>query len=172
MVVTAFSAMGRGLRLACGVVAALGAAAAWADEPAYACMQTGRINAMPPIMPEPIDIKECSEFSGKKPLAEQIAQQWCGHAAGVQMGRTDSPPTVEKLQRCPDRWLATCYAPMPPRGADGKQHAVVVWRRYYVASPGAGGLEGLRRTCEAEQRGQPSLPRGQFLLPSQQPKPR
>jgi hypothetical protein len=166
-----FRAKGRCLWLACGLAAVFSAAAAWADEPAYACMQTGRINAMPPIMSEPIDIKECSEFSGEKRLAEQIGQQWCNHAAGVQMGRTDSPPKVEKLQRCPDSWLATCYAPMPPQGADGKPHAVVVWRRYYVASPGAGGLEGLRETCETEQKGEPSLPRGQFLLPGQEPKP-
>lgn len=153
--------------------AAFGTDAKDLEPAAYACMQTGRINKFPPVIPEAIDIKECTDFLGEPALAKQVGQSWCDHAAQVVLGPKDVPPKVERVSTCPSGWLAMCFAPLPPQGADGQLHPLVVRRHYYVASPGAGGMEGLRETCEAKPKaGQPATsPRGQFLLPGQKPKP-
>lgn len=112
----------------------------------YACMQVGEIKAMPPIMPEPIHIRECSSFTGKD--AASMGKAWCDHAGTLAIGPKDVPPVVTVVDTCPTGALALCEAPFP-------DSTLTVKRYYYVADPGAGGIEGLRKTCEAHKPGHP-----------------
>lgn len=115
--------------------------------PAYACVQVGEIHAMPPIIPAPIHIHECTSFEGG-PGAVESGKAWCDSASKMTLGPKDVPPVVTPVGACPAGALARCRAALPG-GAD-----LTVDRYYYRADAGAGGLEGLRKTCEAHKPGQ------------------
>ncbi len=115
--------------------------------PQYACVQKGRIEAIPPIIPEAVHIHECSSFTGGTD-ALTVGKAWRDHVSKVTVGPKGSPPKVTVVDACPAGALAVCVAPFP-------NSPVTVSRYYYVADPGAGGLEGLRQTCESHKSNHP-----------------
>jgi hypothetical protein len=139
--------LSRSLRNSAFALCLSGACCAAFSAPQYACVQKGQIEAMPPIIPEAIQIHECSSFVGG-PDALSTGKAWCDHVSKVTVGPKDSPPKVTVVDACPTGALAVCVAPFP-------NSPVAVSRYYYVADPGAGGLEGLRKTCESHKSGHP-----------------
>lgn len=130
---------------AIGLLLAMGAPFAHAA-PAYACEQVGEIHAMPPIIPAPIHIHECTSFEGGAGAVES-GKAWCDSASKMTLGPKDVPPVVTAVSACPAGALARCRTALPTGD-------LTVDRYYYRADAGAGGLEGLRKTCEAHKPGQ------------------
>jgi hypothetical protein len=112
----------------------------------YACLQVGEVKAFPPVIPEAFRIHECSSFTGQD--AASMGKKWCDHASQVVLGPKDVPPVVKVVDSCPTGALALCEAPFPDT-------TLTVKRYYYVADAGSGGIEGLRKTCEAHKAGHP-----------------
>ena len=116
--------------------------------PDHACRQVGEVKAAPPLIPESSRIDECSSFAGG-PDAASFGKNWCDHAAKVAFGPNDVPPKVTKLDSCPKGAIALCTAQVP-------NSSVVVSRYFYIADRGAGGIDGLRRSCEGRKRKDPT----------------
>ncbi len=129
--------------LMAGLVACLGSAQAAEPAPVMACDQQGSLPAMPPVAPKPIQIHECASFSGGA-MAAQVGKSWCEQASHAPFEGA-APPKVTMLASCAPGALAKCDVTTP--GGD-----VVISRHYYLADAGAGGLEGLRKTCEGSGR--------------------
>lgn len=110
----------------------------------HACLQQGEVKAAPPLIPEAFRIHECSAFSGGADAAD-VGRLWCEQAGKVAFGPADTPPEVTKVDACPSGAVAVCTAPMPGG-------SVVMKRYHYLADPGAGGLDGLRRMCEGRKK--------------------
>lgn len=148
----AFSIRRRRWPLTVGLL--LAAAATHAAGPAIqACDQQGMLPAMPPFMPKPIQIHECTSFSGGAQAAE-VAKSWCENASRPPMEGAP-PPKVTMVAACAAGALARCDVATP--GSD-----VVISRHFYVADAGAGGLEGLRKSCEGSGKAIKGLPTGKW----------
>lgn len=130
--------------LAMGTVALVDAAEAADLKPVMACDQQGSLPAMPPITYKPIQIHECTSFSGGA-MANEVGKKWCEQAGRAPFDGA-APPKVTMQLGCGAGALAMCRTTLP--GSD-----VVVSRYFYVADAGAGGLPGLRKTCEGSGRG-------------------
>ncbi|WP_028310760.1 hypothetical protein [Derxia gummosa] len=138
----------RPLLAALAVVAVIPAAQA-AD---YACRQTGDIAAMPPLIPKPIHLDECTAFSG--PQALEVGKAWCAQATNGTLGPS-APPVVKVVASCAPGAVGICRMNM----GGG---AVKIERHFYVADAGTGGIANLRKTCEASA---PGAPAGVFVTP-------
>jgi len=113
-------------------------------KPVLACDQQGALPAMPPLTARPIQIHECTSFSGGA-MAAEVGKSWCEQAGHAPFAGA-TPPKVTLQASCGGGALALCQTTLP--GSD-----VVVSRYFYIADVGAGGLAGLRKTCEASGRG-------------------
>lgn len=118
-----------------------------------ACEQQGTVPAMPPLLPAPIHLHECTGFSG--PAASVVGPAWCKQAAETVFPGA-KPPKVTMLPHCPPGALARCDV-RDPAGT------VSITRYFYVADAAAGGLANLRKMCEGSGR-RPDLPAGVFTL--------
>jgi len=132
------------LALAIGLAVGATAAPAADAEPVLACDQQGTLPAMPPMTSKPIQIHECTSFSGGA-MADEVGKNWCEQARRSPFGGA-TPPQVTMQGRCSAGALALCQTTLP--GSD-----VVVSRYFYVADAGVGGLPGLRKSCEGSGRG-------------------
>jgi hypothetical protein len=116
--------------------------------PDHACHQVGVVKAIPPLIPQAMRIDECSSFAGG-PDAVAVGRLWCDHAARSTLMPHDVPPKVTTVAVCPKGAIALCTAQVP-------NSTVTVSRYFYVADPGAGGLDGLRKMCEGRKRKDPT----------------
>jgi hypothetical protein len=138
------STLGVLMVMATGVAAPADAAEPDDPKPVMACEQQGALPAMPPMTSRPIQIHECTSFSGGA-MAGEVGKQWREQAGHAPFGGAQAPKVTLRAS-CGAGALAVCRTTLP--GSD-----VVVSRYFYVADVGAGGLAGLRKTCEASGRG-------------------